>query len=125
MESDNSAKAGSNASMGASEIPPPALFRPDSRKEEREEGRRGVVGREMGRRVPEVERLMLLVAWGVVEDILGGLLKDKNSYNDSQWRAARGCCDINRFKKTRCFVSRAGRSRSGCLSEIYTFAPPR
>ena len=45
------------------------LALPDSRREEREDGRRGVVGRERGRRVVEVERWMLLLpAWGVVED---------------------------------------------------------
>lgn len=39
---------------------PPTLDLPDSRKEDFEEGRRGVVGREVGRRVPELDRLMLL-----------------------------------------------------------------
>lgn len=59
IESDNSANAGSNTSSGASELPP-TLDLPDSRNEDFEEGRRGVVGREVGRRVPELERLMLL-----------------------------------------------------------------
>lgn len=72
MLSDNSANAGSKASMGVSELPPLALLR-DSRREDREEGRRGVVGREIGRWV-EVERFwVLLVGRGVVEDMLGGL----------------------------------------------------
>lgn len=46
---------------------PPRLALPDSRRDEREDGRRGVVGREMGLREAEVERWMLLPAWGVVE----------------------------------------------------------
>lgn len=44
------------------------LALPDSRSEDREDGRRGVVGREMGLRLPEVERLMLLPACGVIEE---------------------------------------------------------
>ena len=56
IESDNSAKAGSKASMGASDVPP-TLDLPDSRKEDREEGRSGVVGREMGLRFPDVDLL--------------------------------------------------------------------
>ena len=40
----------------------PILFLPDSRREEREEGRNGVVGREIGRRDAELERLVLLPA---------------------------------------------------------------
>ena len=67
IESDNSAKAGSNASRGASDGPP-ILALPDSRREEREEGRSGVVGRDRGLRLPEVELFVLLPAWGVVED---------------------------------------------------------
>lgn len=41
---------------------------PDSRREDREEGRRGVVGREIGLRVADVDRFVLLPAWGVVEE---------------------------------------------------------
>ena len=67
IESDNSAKEGSKASRGSSEAPLREAL-PDSRREEREEGRRGVVGRESGRRVPDVERGLLLAAWGVVEE---------------------------------------------------------
>jgi len=67
IESDNSAKAGSKASRGASDAPP-MLALPDSRKEDREEGRKGVVGRERGLRPPEFDRLTLLPACGVVED---------------------------------------------------------
>ena len=44
------------------------LALPDSRREEREEGRRGVVGRERGLRELEAERITLLLpAWGVLE----------------------------------------------------------
>jgi len=64
IESDSSANSGSKASRGRG----PLLDLPDSRREEREDARRGVVGRESGRRVAELERLMLLPAWGVVED---------------------------------------------------------
>lgn len=46
MESDSSAKAGSNAFRGKSPSPPLAP-RAESRKEERDEGRNGVVGREV------------------------------------------------------------------------------
>lgn len=69
MESESSANAGSKASRGASDAPP-KLPLPDSRSDERDEGRRGVVGRERGRRLPEVERLMLPPAWGVPEDMM-------------------------------------------------------
>jgi len=61
IESDSSAKAGSKDSKGASEAPA-TLDLPDSRREEREEGRRGVVGRERGLRLPDVERFTLLPA---------------------------------------------------------------
>jgi hypothetical protein len=61
IESDSSAKEGSNASRGTSEVPPSDAL-PDSRNEEREDGRRGVVGREIGLRVPEVDRFALLPA---------------------------------------------------------------
>lgn len=55
MASDSSAKAGSNALRGKdSGLPPVVLARADSRNDEREEGRSGVVGREV--RVREVER---------------------------------------------------------------------
>lgn len=62
MESDNSAKAGSRASRGKAEwkVPPDALGVKDweLRKEVREEGRRGVDGREGGLvRLADVERL--------------------------------------------------------------------
>jgi hypothetical protein len=64
IESDSSANSGSKTSRGRG----PLLDLPDSRREEREDARRGVVGRESGRRVAELERLVLLPAWGVVED---------------------------------------------------------
>ena len=68
IESDNSPKEGSNASSGTSD-PPPILALPDSRREEREDGRKGVVGREAGLRELDVDRwTLLLPAWGVVED---------------------------------------------------------
>lgn len=67
MESDSSAKAGSKASSGASDVPF-VLFLAESRKDDRDEGRRGVVGREIGPRLPDVERFMLLPACGVVEE---------------------------------------------------------
>ena len=54
MASDSSAKAGSNALSGNDASVPPAL-RAESRNDEREEGRRGVVGREV--RDLELERL--------------------------------------------------------------------
>jgi len=66
IESDSSAKAGSKVSTGASDAPA-TLDLPDSRREEREDGRKGVVGRETGLRVPDVGRFTLL-ACGVVED---------------------------------------------------------
>ena len=53
MASDSSAKAGSKELRG-NEGPPLALALADSRKEERDEGRRGVVGRET--LVRDVER---------------------------------------------------------------------
>lgn len=53
-ESESSAKDGSKASMGT--FPPPRkLALPDSRRDDREEGRRGVVGRDIGLRLPEVD----------------------------------------------------------------------
>jgi hypothetical protein len=61
IESDNSANEGSNASRGNSE-PPPTEALADSLKEDLEEGRSGVVGLEIGLRVPEWERLVLLPA---------------------------------------------------------------
>ena len=42
--------------MGASDVPP-TLDLPDSRKEDLEDGRSGVVGREMGLRFPDVDLL--------------------------------------------------------------------
>lgn len=69
----NSAKDGSKASSGRSDAPR-KLALPDSRREDRDEGRRGVVGRERGLRVPEVDLFALLPAsvWGVLEAILNG-----------------------------------------------------
>lgn len=64
IESVNSAKAGSSESSGVS----PKLDFPDSRKEEREDGRNGVVGRLFGLRVRDPDRFMLL-SRGVVEDM--------------------------------------------------------
>jgi len=66
IESDSSAKAGSKISKGASEMPP-MLDLPDSRKDDLEDGRRGVVGRDVGRRVFEPDRLMLPSS-GLFED---------------------------------------------------------
>lgn len=48
IESDNSAKAGSNDSSGVSETPP-VLALPDSRRDDLDDGRKGVVGRDVGR----------------------------------------------------------------------------
>lgn len=56
MASDSSPKAGSNALRGKELASPPAL-RAESRNDDRDEGRRGVVGR--GVRVRELERLSL------------------------------------------------------------------
>jgi hypothetical protein len=61
IESDNSANAGSKASRGASDAPPMLAF-PDSRKDDLDEGRKGVVGRERGLRLPEFDRFVLLPA---------------------------------------------------------------
>ena len=71
MESDNSANDGSKASSGRVSDTPPTLAFQDSRREDREDGRKGVVGRERGLRVPELDRFALLPAWGVVEAIAG------------------------------------------------------
>lgn len=46
IASDNSANAGSNVLRGNGASPPPAL-RAESRKDERDDGRRGVVGRDV------------------------------------------------------------------------------
>ena len=56
MASENSANAGSKVASGNG-ASPVVLSRADSRNEERDEGRRGVVGREL--RVREVERARL------------------------------------------------------------------
>jgi hypothetical protein len=56
MASDNSAKAGSNALTGNDALPV-TLSLAESRKDDREEGRSGVVGREF--RVRELERVGL------------------------------------------------------------------
>ena len=84
IESDNSAKAGSKASRGASDAPP-ILALPDSRREEREEGRSGVVGRERGLRLPDVDLFVLLPACGVVEDdiIAYSIVRLGNLHGDS------------------------------------------
>lgn len=66
IESDNSAKAGSNDSRGACDAPI-ALDLPDSLNDDRDKGRRGVVGRDVGRRVLEPD-LLVLLSRGVVED---------------------------------------------------------
>jgi hypothetical protein len=60
IESDNSANAGSKVSKGVSDTLVLALA--DSRKDDREEGRKGVVGRDTGPRLPDVDRFMLLPA---------------------------------------------------------------
>lgn len=60
MESESSPKEGSNASRGTL-FAPLTLALADSRKEEREEGRSGVVGLEGGLREVEVERTTLLL----------------------------------------------------------------
>lgn len=54
MASESSAKAGSNVFRGKATSPSPAL-RAESRNEDREDGRSGVVGRDV--RVRELERL--------------------------------------------------------------------
>jgi hypothetical protein len=66
IESESSANDGSKDSRGASDGPP-MLDLPDSRKDDREEGRKGVVGRDVGRRLLEPDRLVLL-SRGVAED---------------------------------------------------------
>jgi hypothetical protein len=66
IESDNSAKAGSKDSRGASDAPM-MLDLPDSLSDDRDEGRRGVVGRDVGRRLFEPD-LLVLLSRGVVDD---------------------------------------------------------
>ena len=66
IESDSSANAGSKDSRGESDTAP-MLALPVSRKDEREEGRNGVVGREVGRRLTEPD-LLVLPPSGVAED---------------------------------------------------------
>ena len=61
IESENSANSGSKTSRGTA-LEFPVLALPDSRRDDREEGRSGVVGRERGLRVPDVERFVLLPA---------------------------------------------------------------
>lgn len=63
IESDNSAKAGSKDSRGVSDAPPTLAF-PDSRSDDLEDGRKGVVGREIGLRLrlPDVDLFALLAA---------------------------------------------------------------
>lgn len=63
--SDSSPKAGSNSFKGNEPSPSPAL-RAESRKEDRDDGRSGVVGREL--RVLELGRLSL--ASGMLSDII-------------------------------------------------------
>lgn len=77
IESDSSANAGSNDSRGASAAPI-ILDLPDSRKEDRDEGRKGVVGRDVGRRLLEPNFLVLL-SRGVVDDdmVLAVLLSQR------------------------------------------------
>lgn len=76
----NSAKDGSKASSGRSDAPR-KLALPDSRREDLEDGRRGVVGRERGLRVPEVDLFALLPAsvWGVLEDIPPRVVLDQHT----------------------------------------------
>lgn len=64
IESDNSAKAGSRASRGDSW--PTLLNLPESRSEDLDDGRRGVVGRDVGRRLRDPDRLVVSPG-GVVE----------------------------------------------------------
>jgi hypothetical protein len=76
MESDNSAKAGSKALRG-NEGPPVVLALAESRKEERDEGLRGVVGREA--LVRDVERFlswdMFLIFAGNLDNWKGAVLQ--------------------------------------------------
>jgi hypothetical protein len=67
IESESSAKEGSNASRGSSEVPLKEAF-PDSRNEERDDGLRGVVGRERGLRFADVDRWLLFPPSGVIEE---------------------------------------------------------
>ena len=60
MESESSAKAGSTVSSGRVDDPPELARKPRaSRKEVRELGLKGVVGREDGAWLRDVERLIL------------------------------------------------------------------
>jgi hypothetical protein len=67
MASESSANAGSNVSSGNGASAPEPLA--DSRNEDREEGRSGVVGRDV--RVREFDRCALLPWASVGVDILG------------------------------------------------------
>ena len=73
IESDNSPKEGSNASRGTS-LTPATLALDDSRKDEREDARNGVVGRERGCLEFDAERVILLrpPTCGVVEEDMFG-----------------------------------------------------
>jgi hypothetical protein len=88
IESDNSAKAGSNDSRGASDAPIP-LDLPDSLSDDREEGRRGVVGRDVGRRLLEPD-LLVLLSRGVVDDdmILAVVHMLQSKLDDAMWELA-------------------------------------
>ncbi len=62
MASDSSAKAGSNVLRGNGVSPSPAE-RAESRKDDRDEGRSGVVGRDV--RVLELGRRFPVVSWSI------------------------------------------------------------
>jgi hypothetical protein len=71
IASENSANIGSNDSSGVSDGPPTLRF-PDSRSDERDDGRNGVVGLDVGLRPRELERFAALSPGVADEDIAGG-----------------------------------------------------
>ena len=87
MASDSSAKAGSKVFSGNG-ASPETLSRADSRKEERDEGRSGVVGRDV--RVLEPERLAL-ESRPSPEDILQAVsLEGRKMGDKGNWKKRRG-----------------------------------
>ena len=91
MASESSAKAGSRPSSGELWEAEGWAEVWEMRREEREVGRRGVVGREGGWERPwEVERVWLF-GFGVVVDIAIAVRPDARSCSDLERRRSTGC----------------------------------